>query len=770
MTNNLYLISSDINLKESFFTLNNNFYKYYSKNIYLKDIINSSPSYFLDLRPEHSKHNVNKYPKNQIQLIIDNSISYINSKNSKINKYNIITMIYRIHSLYRFTNLLTNKIFIIASQENPGEYVSIEPMSQQYFNFFHRGQKAPLIFGINNGDLNYSKFSSAFRVLEIGTYTFKVGENLFNLDIKKSSSKGIIDIFITETNFNNAKIIVDNLTTNFFNIFQQNYESYSQIIEGNKKEILNIYDQNSMKFILQYDNLSTIPFEFIPSQIQERQIDLGNNVIMWLESNGIKMKISLFYKNILDENLNFSLNKNYYFSIKLNEILISLIGDNEPKSKNLRNYERKEILLLDMNEIYLEIKLDVNQGILRKDILKTSLTFNNLCLYNQSKTNLKFINALYNKYSPCFGLRNEIYHFKNDNVWIIKGFAFNLANLIINIDPVFVEEIMDFIKNIIYRLKIKNYNVDKIFLIDENSSNYNNKNNSDNFKDKMKELRKNYNERGLTFHGVNFELPQLEIVFQLSKLGLEHLLKNEFGFSSFFTWTAKGLTEKEHSINLEPYTIPLYIGDLKGIIKKIIQRYKKAVIAEFVTIGIKGFIGNIQNALNKKVGQKVLKFFNALNNNNFNNDFYMEGEIGGNNNINQLERRRIQRAFYGKFKYFREFNQDHAYYFDLIPKKLSNLNMNFVFIDLLRGKNNNLYVFTNLSLILMSTYFEVYNVIYYFYIAEVKLDKNIIYIKYNQNIDGSFSYQISEKDEYLAKIIAQKLEDFSKNKDDFNDD
>ena len=42
----------------------------------------------------------------------------------------------------------------------------------------------------------------------------------------------------------------------------------------------------------------------------------------------------------------------------------------------------------------------------------------------------------------------------------------------------------------------------------------------------MKELRKNYNERGLTFHGVNFELPQLEIVFQLSKLGLEHLLKN----------------------------------------------------------------------------------------------------------------------------------------------------------------------------------------------------------------------------------------------------
>ena len=141
-----------------------------------------------------------------------------------------------------------------------------------------------------------------------------------------------------------------------------------------------------------------------------------------------------------------------------------------------------------------------------------------------------------------------------------------------------------------------------------------------------------------------------------------------------------------------------------------------------------------------------------------------------NNNINQMERRRIQRAFYGKFKYFKEFNQDHAYYFDLIPNKLSDLNMNFVFIDLLRGTNNNLYVFTNIALILMSTYIEVYNIIYYFYIEEIKLDKNIIEIKYNQNIDGTFVYQIKEQDEYLAKIIAQKLQDFSKNKDDFNDD
>ena len=436
----------------------------------------------------------------------------------------------------------------------------------------------------------------------------------------------------------------------------------------------------------------------------------------------------------------------------------------------MRNYERKEILLFDLNELSIDIRLDENQGLLRKDVLKTFFTFNSLCLYNQSKNNLKFINALYNENFPSIALKNEIYHFKKDNVWIIKGFALNLSNLKINIDPIFVEELMDFIKNIIYRMKIKNYNVDKIFLSKEEESNYNNKNNINlsNYQDKIKEYMKSYNERGLTFHGTNFELPQLEIEFQLSKLGLEHLLTNKFALSSFFIWTAKGLTEEKHRINLEPYTIPLYIGGFKGIIKKIIQRYKRAVISEFVTIGFKGVIGNISKAINKNVGKKVLKFLNALNNNP-NNNYEIEEDENDINEVNKFQRRRIPRAFYGKFYYFREFNQDHAYYFDLIPKKLSNPSMNYIFIDLLKGNNYNLYVFTNMSLILMSTYMEVYNVIYYFYVDEVKLDRNTIYVKYNQQIDGNFFFQFKEQDENVAKNVAQKLDDFSKNKDDFND-
>ena len=771
LTNNLYLISAKINMKDSSFTINNDFYKYYSKNIYFKDIIHASPTYSLELKSttSHSKKNINDYYNNKIQLIIDNTVSYINLKNTQISKYDIMTMIYRVHSLYRFTNLLSTKNFLIANQEDPSEYVTIEPLSQLNFDFFHRGKDTPLLFSVYNGEFNYGKFSTAFRLLQIGTYTFKVGEYLFNLDIKVSSSKGIVDVFITETNFNNAKIIVDNLTNSVFNIYQKNYQTLNQIIPANKKEILNIYDQNFMKFILQYDNDQSVDFEFIPSDVQERQIDLGNNIIMWIESNGIKMKISFFYKNILEENLNFSMGINYNFAIKINEVLVSLIGDNEPKSKNLRNYQREEILLFDINDLSLEIKLDENQGLLRKDVLKTNFRFNNISLYNQSKGNSKFINALYNENIPSIGLKNEIYHFRKDNVWIIKGFALTLANLKINIDPIFVEELMNFVKNIIYRMKIKNYNVDKIFLLDNDELNNSNNNNLSltKYKEKVQEYLKNYNERGLVFHGANFELPQLEIEFQISKIGLDDLLKDKFNFSSFFNWAAKGLTEGRHKINLEPYTIPLYIGGFKGIIKKIVQRYKKAVISEFVTIGIKGVFGNISKAINKGVGKKVLKFINtALNKNDLESiDFSMND----NNDVNQYERRRIPRAFYGKFKYFREFNQAHAYYFDLIPKKIPNPSMNYIFLDLIKTNNYNLYVFTNMSLILMTSYMEVYNVIYYFYIAEVKLNRNTIYIKYNQQIDGNSFFQFKEQNEVIAKKIAQKLDDFSKNKDDFND-
>ena len=43
---------------------------------------------------------------------------------------------------------------------------------------------------------------------------------MINLEIRQYSSKGIIDVFIVETNFDNGKIVIDNSTNNIFSIYQ----------------------------------------------------------------------------------------------------------------------------------------------------------------------------------------------------------------------------------------------------------------------------------------------------------------------------------------------------------------------------------------------------------------------------------------------------------------------------------------------------------------------------------------------------------------------
>ena len=332
---------------------------------------------------------------------------------------------------------------------------------------------------------------------------------------------------------------------------------------------------------------------------------------------------------------------------------------------------------------------------------------------------------------------------------------------------------MDFIKNIIYRMKIKNYNVDKLFLENDNL-NMNKSINLNAYQNKIKELLNSYNKKSVIFHGDHFQLPQLNIDFQISKVGLEHLLINKFGCSSFFIWAAKGLTEQKHSINLHSYTILLYIGDFKGIIKLIWQRYTHSIKSEFINIGIKGVIGNISKFIDKKVGNKVKKFFNnGLGNllgkeqNNFNNDIE---EINNNYGQEYNNRKRNKRAFYGKFKYFKEYNEDDAYYFDLIPQKLYHTGMKFIFTNLIKGSETNLYIFTTSSLLMMTSNFEIYNTIYYFYISHVKWKDNQIIINYNQIIDGNNFCQFYVENPNIAqKVYNILIEETAKNKDNFKD-
>ena len=215
-----------------------------------------------------------------------------------------------------------------------------------------------------------------------------------------------------------------------------------------------------------------------------------------------------------------------------------------------------------------------------------------------------------------------------------------------------------------------------------------------------------------------------------------------------------------------------YIGDFKGIGKLIWQRYKVSIKSEIIGIGIKGVISNI-----KKVGKKVKNFLqNAKLGNilgveqNNNNDDNSEEYIYRESLDDQLyNRKRPQKDFYYKFRYYKEFKQDDAYYFDLIQKKLQNTGMNFIFTNLVKDKSKDLFVFTNFLLIILSNNFEIYSTIYY-YIANVSWKNKAIYIQYNQIIDGGNSFQFSVESERLAQITCNIIiEETATNHDNFND-
>ena len=315
-------------------------------------------------------------------------------------------------------------------------------------------------------------------------------------------------------------------------------------------------------------------------------------------------------------------------------------------------------------------------------------------------------------------------------------------------------------------MKIKNYNVDQIFLINENE-NLNESFNLNSYQDKIKEYIKNYKKKGIVFHGNNFQLPQIELYFTVSRKGLEHLLINKFGCSHFFIWAAKGLTDQTNSISLEPYTIPSYIGDFTGIFKLILLRYKNSLFSEFSQIALKGLIGNISKMIDTKVKTKVLNFINFLN-----DEKPSSNKNKYNNGYEKEERKRMKRPFYGKLQYFKEFNEDDAKYFDLIQKTLNNYNMNFIFTNLVKGSETNLYVFTNSCLLMMSTNIEVYNTIDYYYIDinNILLNNNEIFIKFNQNIDGRTYCQFKVENPQIAQKICSILkEEALRNKDNFND-
>ena len=721
INDNLFLISSKISnsVKDSYFRLLNNIFQ--SKKIKLQEIMEASPYYKLIMNSVNMKDRAHDFI---LTLLIKKRMSYLYVENNPNFKENIMTIIYCILPICRITNLLKDKNFIVQDSIDKSKLMLVPPNKRIDFSFFNRGINTKLNFGISDisNSKQYQMSNNEFTVINYGIYTFCIGKTIFNLEIRESSSDGIIDMFIVETDLENAKIIVENLTDINLTVYQIGFEKSQQKIKINEKQILRVYDQNNPQFIFEIGNKAST-FEFTSFAEEQSETLINNNIILFKESNGIKMNLKFYKINVFNQFK--SKISTIYFNFKINSIYISMIGDNEDKNKRLDDYQRHEIMLLYLNGFNCSINWEQNLGLLGKDIVTFNIALDKCELYNQLNQKGKFSLVFSNVGSPFIFLLTEMFYFKSGRVAKINKFEFIITKIALFMDPNFINEILNFFQNIIYRMKIRNFNVDQIFLSSNNSS----KNTDD---------EEVYKSDKILCYGYNFDLPQLKIDFEITSLGLDQLLKQKLGCSFFFVWLANGLCGKKTSINVAKGEVPDFVGKINGAIKTIYSYYKSKIIGEITSVGIKGFFGNFTKIFNFIITDKSGK---------------------------ELWRKRIRppRAFYDKYKCFKSYNEIDSIYFDKIEEKYSYLMNKLYYKNIIKGIKK-VYLFTDSCLlVLRNEDLEIIDQVKYINVKsikeEIKEDQINIVLCLNQKIDGKDIYKVNCEDKTICHRVSKILQE-----------
>jgi hypothetical protein len=295
-------------------------------------------------------------------------------------------------------------------------------------------------------------------------------------------------------------------------------------------------------------------------------------------------------------------------------------------------------------------------------------------------------------------LQTNIMHYFADKVSVINKIKLELDYFKLSLDPSFIISIIDFVSNIIYRMNLRDFNVDNIFL------------NPNRIKEDN--IFEDYKNKSTLYYGNNISIPSLDISFEMSNIGLDNLLKQYLNYSSFYSWIIKRLTGNKYNINISANNVQQFVGNLYQLTIVILNKYKNSVITEFTKIAIQGiFIG-------------ILKIL-AKNKSN-------------NNNTNIPSRFRPPRAFYGKFKFFKNFNRDDANILDKLKNKYDFFkNESYCFCNYIKG-NKYIYIFTNLSIYIMDNNLNILFNVDYFTILDIKIENdNLIKVYFNQDIDNS---------------------------------
>ena len=716
INDNLFLMSSKINnsMKDSYFMLLNNIFQ--SKKIKLQEVMEASPYYKLIMNSINMKDRAHDYT---LALLIKKRMSYLYVENNPNFKENIMSIIYCILPICRITNLLKNKNFICQDAVDKTKCMLVPPNKRIDFNFFNRGIHTKLIFGISeiSNSKEYQMSKNEFNLLNFGIYTFCIDNTIFNLEIRESSIDGIIDMFIVETNLENAKIIVENLTDINLKVYQIGFEKNQQKIKINEKQILRVYDQNNPQFIFEIGNKAST-FEFTSFEEEQSETEINKDIILFKESNGIKMNLKFYKINVFNQFK--SKISTLYFNFKINSIYISMIGDNEDKNKRLDDYQRHEVMLFYLNGFNCSINWEQNLGLLGKDIITFNIALDKCELYNQLNQKGKFSLVFTNVGSPFIFLLTELFYFKNGKVAKINKFEFIMTKIALYIDPNFINEILNFFQNIIYRMKIRNFNVDSVFLSSVNQT-----------EDDDDEVYKSDN---ILCYGYNFVFPPLKTDFEITSFGLDQLLKQKLGCSFFFVWVANGLCGRKTSINVNKGEVTDFVGKINGALKTIYSYYKSKIIGEITSIGIKGFFGNLT------------KIFNFISNDKSGKELWGK-------------RKRPPRAFYDKYKCFKTFNEIDSIYFDKIENKYAYLMNKLYYKNIIKGIKK-IYLFTDSCLlVLRDEDLEIVDQVKYIIVNSIKEDKVNISINLNQKIDGKDNYKIICEDKTICHKVAKILQE-----------
>ena len=704
---NISLITSKFDYKEAYIQLLND--KYISKKVKLSSLIEKSP---------YSEITMLNETGDRLDFNIKKNFSYINIVNNPNFKDNIMSVVFTIFPKCIITNLLPNKRFLICDYNFQDNKQVIYPYDKSNFNFFGHGVNAQLGISVINMTTNKCTHLIKFK-FEIGVYTLSTFEETFNLEIRKNPSNGCIDVFVIPNDLENSKIIMENLCGEAINIYQKNYEKYMQILENNEVQTLKIYNYDLPIFTIETSN-SVFDLKFDKMEEKETSITLNQKIVLLIQANGIKMKL-IFYSKAKYNQLKNIIYTNSY-EIRISSILISIIGDNEFQDTKLSNYNRYEILVLFLSDIFMNLTVEKTSSLLDKDNMRIIFNLTNFQIHNQVSEKGKFPCILSNNEKDAFiSSYTEFDYYQKLKIIKMNNNQIVISKMLLGIDPQFFIDLIDFFGNILYRMNITNFSVHEIFEI---------KKEEENEQDKINMLIKKYDQSKILINAKTFEIPGINIKFELTNVGIKDLLKKRIGCSEFYYWLAKGLVGRSHTLALEPSKFPYNNGGVSHFFKGIFYHIRGKFVNKLTDIGLKGFIGKFKNMFT----------YDDSNLNNVSNNRY-----------------RNKRIFYGKFKFFKEYDKSDAYLINGFFDKYKYLRNKYYPIYIVSGFKK-FYLFTNLSMFIVKyTDFVYLNVIDYFYIKKVAFDKLKINIEYNQVIDSADKCDIECENENITENVAKIL-------------